>query len=173
MAGSSWMRAAAAGLRFRDATDVDLPFLSRIYAATRTEELAPVPWSDEQKAVFLQAQFDAQHAHYRQHYPSALWLVIARGEADIGRLYLDRWPREHRLIDIAILPEHRGEGLGTAILRDLIEEASAAGKPLSIHVEKNNPAMRLYLRLGFRAVGEQGVYDLMRRDPNAVQVKTA
>lgn len=173
MDGSGWTHAAAAGLHFRNATDADLPFLARVYAASRAEELAPVPWSHSQKSAFLQSQFDAQHAHYRRHYTTALWLVVSRGEADIGRLYLDRWPREHRLIDIAILPEHRGQGYGTALLQDLIDEASAARKPLSIHVEKNNPAMRLYFRLGFRAIAEHGVYDLMQCDPHPAQVKIA
>jgi ribosomal protein S18 acetylase RimI-like enzyme len=173
MDSSTWARAAAAGLRFRDATEADLPFLARVYAATRAEELAPVPWNEEQKAAFLRSQFDAQHAHYRRHYPTALWLVIMHAQTDIGRLYLDRWAREHRLIDIAILPGHRGQGCGTALLQDLIEQASTAGKPLTLYVEKNNPAMRLYRRLGFRANGEHGVYDLMQRDPDEDQVKIA
>jgi ribosomal protein S18 acetylase RimI-like enzyme len=159
MAG--WRRAAACGLIFRPIKENDLPFLARVYASTRREELASVPWTDAQKTAFLDSQFEAQHAHYQTHYPTASWLVIARGTEPIGRLYLDRWKDEHRLIDIALLPEHRGLGYGTALLRDLIDEAAAAGRALSIHVEKNNPAMALYRRLGFRQVGEHGVYDLL------------
>lgn len=167
-----WRRAAAAGLNFRAATDGDLAFLSRLYASTRLDELAPVPWSHAQKAAFLDAQFRAQHFHYRTHYTSALWLVIWRGEEPIGRLYLDRWAMEHRIIDVALLPTHRGQGYGGALMQDLIDEAHAAGKAVSIHVEKNNPARRLYERLGFVVAGEQGVYDRLERHP-AAQVKTA
>lgn len=85
-----------------------------------------------------------------------------RGGKDIGRLYLERWPSQHRIIDIAFLPTHRGQGLGAALLRDLLDEAAIAGKAVSIHVEKFNPAMRLYRRLGFKTEEDKGVYDLMR-----------
>jgi ribosomal protein S18 acetylase RimI-like enzyme len=162
---AGWKRAAAAGVTFRPIRDADLPFLSRVYASTRLEELAPVPWSDAEKAAFLDSQFRAQHAHYQQHYKTAERLIVLHGGEPIGRLYLDRWMREHRVVDIALLPAHRGQGLGTAIMRDLLDEAAAAGKALSIHVEKFNPAQRLYERLGLVRVGETGAYDLMRWEP--------
>jgi ribosomal protein S18 acetylase RimI-like enzyme len=161
-AAFGWSRAANAELSFRRFTENDLPFLARVYASTRAEELAVTDWSDEQKASFLDAQFRAQHAHYQQYYPAADWLVMTRGGEDIGRLYLERWPTQHRLIDIAFLPPYRGKGLGEALLRDLMDEAAAAGKAVSIHVEKFNPAMRLYLRLGFKTEEDKGVHDLMR-----------
>jgi ribosomal protein S18 acetylase RimI-like enzyme len=152
--------------------EADLPFLGRLYASTRWDELAPAAWSDAEKSTFLDMQFHAQHAHYQQHYPAADWLVILRDGEPIGRLYIVRWQREHRLIDIAFMPEHRGQGFGTALMRDLMDEAAAAGKPLSIHVEKFNPAMRLYRRLGFVTAEDKGVYDLMRWTP-PTQVNTA
>ncbi|WP_420967466.1 GNAT family N-acetyltransferase [Bradyrhizobium sp. B120] len=157
-----WARATQAGCGFRRLTEADLPFLGRLYAATRAEELAPVPWSDADKAAFLDQQFRAQHAHYQHYYPNADWLMIARRDEDIGRFYLERWPSQHRIIDIAFLPEHRGKGYGEALLRDAMDEAAAAGKDVSIHVEKLNPAMRLYRRLGFVTEEDKGVYDLMR-----------
>jgi ribosomal protein S18 acetylase RimI-like enzyme len=161
-ASSGWARATAAGLSFRRITNADLPFLYRVYASTRAEELAPVPWSDAQKTAFLTQQFNAQHTDYQRNYPDADWLVIARHGEGIGRLYVRRIAPEHNVIDIALLPEHRRLGLGAAVMRDLQDEAAAAGKPLSIHVEKFNPALRLYRRLGFQTVEDQGVYDLMR-----------
>ena len=157
-----WARAARSGCGFRRLSEADLPFLGRLYASTRAEELAPVPWSDADKAAFLNQQFRAQHAHYQQYYPNADWLVITQGGEDIGRFYIERWPSQHRIIDIALLPEHRGRGYGEALLRDTIDEADAAGKDVSIHVEKLNPAMRLYRRLGFTVEEDKGVYDLMR-----------
>jgi ribosomal protein S18 acetylase RimI-like enzyme len=160
-----WRRAGASDLTFRPITDADLPFLARVYASTRAAELAPVPWSQEEKAAFLLMQFQAQHAHYQTHYVGAEWLVVELAAEPVGRLYIARWAREHRLIDIALLPEFCGRGLGTALLRDLMDEARSAEKALSIHVEKNNPAMRLYRRLGFAPAGEHGVYDLMRWTP--------
>ena len=161
-AAFGWRRAADAGLTFRRIADADLPFLARLYASTRTEELAAAPWTAEQRAAFLAMQFQAQHTHYQQYYPTADWLVTMRAGEDIGRLYVDRWPSEHCVIDIAFLPEHRSSGLGGALMRDLLDEAAAAGKAVSIHVEKFNPAMRLYRRLGFLTEEDKGVYDLMR-----------
>jgi ribosomal protein S18 acetylase RimI-like enzyme len=157
-----WSRAADACLAFRAITDADLPFLARLYASTRKAELSFVDWTDERKAAFLQEQFEAQHAHYQRYYPNADWLLIMHAGKPIGRLYIERWPSQHRIIDIAFLPEHRGDGFGTVLLRDLLDEAAAAGKAVSIHVEKSNPAMRLYRRLGFKKEEDKGVYDLMR-----------
>jgi ribosomal protein S18 acetylase RimI-like enzyme len=160
-----WSRAAQAGLTFRRITDADLPFLSRVYASTRMEELAATSMTDAHKAAFLRLQFQGQHAHYQKYYPQADWLVTMRGGEDVGRLYIERWPSQHRIIDIAFLPEHCGKGLGAALLRDLMDEAAAARKDVSIHVEKYNPAMRLYRRLGFVTEEDKGVYDLMRWSP--------
>jgi ribosomal protein S18 acetylase RimI-like enzyme len=163
LAPFGFLRAAHAGLTFRRITDDDLRFLLTVYASTRSEELALTNWSDVQKSDFLDMQFRAQHAHYQKYYPSADWLMIMRADKSIGRLYIERCASQHRIIDLAFLPGHRGQGYGTARLGDLIEEAAAAGKAVSLHVEKNNPARRLYQRLGFAVVEDKGVYDLMVR----------
>jgi GNAT superfamily N-acetyltransferase len=143
-------------------TPEDVPFLARVYASTRWDELAPTGWSDEEKAVFCRRQFDAQSAHYRENYPGASFQVIERAGVPVGRLYVARREREIRIMDIALLPEHRGAGLGTELLRGLQEEARSAGKSLTIHVERFNPALQLYQRLGFQEVEDKGVYLLMR-----------
>jgi ribosomal protein S18 acetylase RimI-like enzyme len=161
-ASFGWTRAAEAGLTFRRITDSDLPFLARVYASTRAEELAVVRWTDEQKAAFLDMQFRAQHADYQANYPEADRLLITCGDEDIGRLYLSCGQTQYSIIDIAFLPEHRGKGFGEALLRDLMDEAAAVKKPVLIYVEKFNPAMRLYRRLGFVTEQDKGVYDLMR-----------
>jgi ribosomal protein S18 acetylase RimI-like enzyme len=168
IAGKSYLRAVALGLALRPETDADIQFLGALYASTRTEELAVTSWTDAQKAAFLDMQFQAQRAHYRRHYPEADWFVVERQHERIGRLYLERWPSQHRIIDIAFLPEHCGKGFGTALLGHLIDEAAAVGKAVSIHVEKHNPARRLYLRLGFTIVEDKGVYDLMARPASVV-----
>jgi ribosomal protein S18 acetylase RimI-like enzyme len=145
----------------RPAGQADRDFLLRVYASTREEELRLVDWSDEQKAAFVQQQFEAQDAYWREHYHPATFDVIEVDGEPAGRLYVARWEDEIRIIDIALLPEHRGCGTGTALICELLDEAGAAGKRLSIHVELNNPARRLYERLGLKPVGEHGVYLLM------------
>lgn len=129
--------------------------------------MSVVPWTDLQKQEFLAMQFNAQFAHYQEHYPDAQRLIIERAGKPVGRLYVDRWPTQHRIVDIALAAEARGKGIGTAILGDLIQEADSAQKALSIHVEKNNPAMTLYRRLGFETTADKGVYDCMEYQGSA------
>ena len=148
-------------VKLRLATAEDADFLATVYASTRVEELAVTDWSAAQKAQFCRQQFAAQDAHYRQHYPTAEFSVIECCGAAIGRLYVDRWAKEIRIMDIALLPAQRGAGIGTRLLHELQEEACAAGKALSIHVEKFNPALRLYERLGFSVKEDKGVHLLM------------
>jgi len=154
----------SAELSLRPITDADLPFLLQLYASTRVEELAQVPWTDEQKAAFIIQQFQAQHAWWQEHYTGARFdLVLVEGEP-AGRLYVDVWEREIRIVDIAMVPAHRGGGIGSMLLQRVFEEGDAAGKPVSIHVEIFNPARRLYDRLGFVEKGTHGdVYILMER----------
>jgi GNAT superfamily N-acetyltransferase len=156
-------RAQGLGIACRPATDADLPVLAETYVSTRAEEVAQTGWPVETQQRFLLQQFEAQHRHYRAHYPNAQWLVIERDGVPLGRLYVEEWEREFRLIDIALLPQARGGGIGGALLEDVIEAAAARGKGVSIHVERMNPAMRLYLRLGFAKTDEHGIYDLMER----------
>lgn len=155
-------RTAAAGLSLRPVCDDDRDLLYRVYAGTRSEELAlATDWTDEAKERFLRQQFAAQDLFYRENYPGAELSIVLRDGEPVGRLYVDRRLAEIRLMDIALLPEHRGGGLGTALLEDLLAEGRAAGKPVTIHVEVYNPAMRLYQRLGFRRKEDKGVYWLM------------
>lgn len=143
----------------------DMEFLCRVYASTRAEELAPVPWTDDQKAQFVRMQFDAQHHHYAEHYPQAQFQVIEWEDAPAGRLYVDRRAGEIRIVDIALLPEYRRMGIGTRLLSDLLTEGRQRNVPVTIHVERFNPALRLYERLGFRMAEDRGVYILMQWTP--------
>ena len=167
--GRSISTDAPKGLVYRRITDDDLPFLAELYASTRREEVAQTPWSDEEKERFLRWQFDNQHQHYQTYYPDCEFLLVEKDAVGrrepIGRLYVDRWKDEIRLVDVALLPEHRGGGLGRKMLEILLDEGREKGLPVSIHVEYNNPALRLYKRLGFTHVDSNGVYYLMRWEP--------
>jgi GNAT superfamily N-acetyltransferase len=136
----------------------DAEFLGRVYASTRTEELAPLAWSEDEKAAFLRAQFAAQHRYYQENYTSSRFEVVLVDGRPAGRLYVARWPEEIRVIDIALLPEYRRRGIGTGLLRALLEEAGASGRPVRIHVERFNPALAVYGKLGFRPLEDRGVY---------------
>jgi ribosomal protein S18 acetylase RimI-like enzyme len=152
------MKTVLAALTRRPIEPGDEEFLAHLYASTRAEEMALVPWSEAQKATFLQQQFHAQHTFYRAQFPDARYdLLLIAGEP-AGRLYVDRRPEEFCILDIALLPEHQGQGIGTALLQEIMEEATVEGKPIRLHVEPTNPARRLYTRLGFTPIRENGPY---------------
>jgi ribosomal protein S18 acetylase RimI-like enzyme len=151
--------------RLRPVTDDDREFLVGLYHSVREPELAHVPWDAAARRAFIEHQFNAQDAHYRQHYPGATLDLIELDGEPAGRLYVHRGPSDIRIMDIALAPAFRGRGIGTGLLRTLIAEAEDSARKLSIHVEMNNPARTLYERLGFRAAGEHGVYVLMERPP--------
>jgi ribosomal protein S18 acetylase RimI-like enzyme len=155
-------------IAFRPVTDADLPFLRELYATTREAEMAVVPWSPEEKAAFVGMQFEAQHTYYVDQFPNAQFDLVLEDGAPIGRLYVDRRDDEHRLIDIALLPTCRNRGIGGRLMRDVLNEAAAAGKKVRIHVEEYNPAMHLYDRLGFEKLEEQGPYWLMEWRPESL-----
>ncbi|HEV2805057.1 MAG TPA: GNAT family N-acetyltransferase [Chthoniobacterales bacterium] len=149
-------------ISLRPVTPADDAFLARVYASSRAEELAVTGWSEQLKEDFCRQQFDAQSAYYAANYPAASFQIIERDGWPVGRLYVDRWEKEIRIVDITLLPEFRGSGMGTKLLRDLQDEARSAGKSLTIHVERFNRALGLYQRLGFEQVEDKGVYLLMR-----------
>jgi ribosomal protein S18 acetylase RimI-like enzyme len=148
-------------ISFRPIADTDQPFLRELYASTRAQDMAVVPWTAAEKQVFLDQQFEAQHRYYREQFANARFDLVLDDGSPIGRLYLDRRELEHRLIDIALVPEARGRGIGARLMRDVMEAAASEGKMVRIHVEHNNPAIHLYTRLGFEKVEDQGVYELM------------
>lgn len=157
------LAAAAFGISYRPERDSDVPFLAALHASARGQEFAGLGWPPEMLAAFLGQQFDAQHRHYRASYPAAEWLIVEAGGGGVGRLAVERRDSSLHLIDIALMPERRGAGLGGAILADLIAEADEQGLGVTLQVDAGNPARRLYERLGFRVLEEQLPYLRMER----------
>ena len=151
------------GLRPANRDDAELLF--RIYASTREAELAVAAWDASVKEAFLRMQFAAQDASYRGTFPAASFDLIVSGAEVLGRLYVDRGEQAWTVLDIALLPQHQRQGIGTRLLRQLLAEAVTAGKPVRLHVEQANPARRLYQRLGFEQIEDQGIYLLLECKP--------
>ncbi len=146
-------------------SEADIGFLKKVYFSTREEELKQVvDWTLEMKNIFLTQQFNAQHDYYQKNYVGASFWVVEYQKKEIGRLYYDEISTDGiRIIDIAILPEYQKKGIGTEILNGIFERAKAIEKPVTIHVESFNPAMNLYIRLGFQKISEtNGVYHLLQ-----------
>jgi ribosomal protein S18 acetylase RimI-like enzyme len=164
-------RAAEGTVTLRSATEADYDFMRSLYASTREAEMTHFPFDEAQKRAFLDQQFAAQFAHYGIHYPTCERNIIVRNGPPVGRLRIDEWRDQIRLVDVALVPECRGAGIGSTLLRQVMDRGAAAGKSVTIHVEAFNPAIRLYRRLGFEHVDTNGVYFLMRWTPP--QVNTA
>lgn len=131
-------------------------FIYAVYASTRAEEMAIVPWNDEQREMFLRSQFAAQQKHYQGYYPEAAHQIILLDEQPVGRLYVDRQEQEIRILDITVLPEQRGGGIGSLLIKQLMDEAAAANRGLTIYVESFNRSRSLFERLGFVPIEEEG-----------------
>ncbi|WP_052134244.1 GNAT family N-acetyltransferase [Sphingomonas sp. 37zxx] len=155
---------SAQGYRLRGERETDLPFLLKLYASTRAEELATVTgWTEPQKAVFVAQQFNAQRLHFQTRIAGCgFWIIECRG-AQIGRLYLQDAPDHLHIVDVALMPDKRGAGVGSAILAALLAQADAAAKPVSLNVEQTNIAQRLYHRLGFVITETNGIRYRMER----------
>ncbi|MFM2480628.1 GNAT family N-acetyltransferase [Celerinatantimonas sp. YJH-8] len=141
----------------------DLPLSFNIYISTRLDEMQLSGWSDQEIHQFLDAQAQTQHHYYMQHYQQAKYYIIEYAQHDVGRLYIDDLGPEIRIVDIALLPDFRNLGIGTTLIRQLQQQGQRQHLDVSIHVEQNNPAMRLYQRLGFELVEKvNGIYHFMR-----------
>ncbi len=158
------MTAGAPIAALRPATPDDEAFLRALHASTR-EDLAAVGWDAATRNAVLRLQFDAQDRSWRAVHPSADVDVVLVDDAPVGRLVADRSGAEVHVVDVALSPDHRGRGIGTALLTGLLADADAQGRAVVLAVDRGSPARRLYERLGFRVVGEDDVRLALRREP--------
>ena len=149
----------------RPAQPDDQQFLLEVYASSRLEELAPVPWTDSQRQAFLQMQFLAQDSYYKERFPDAAYQVILVNNEPAGRLYVLRKEKTIRILDTALLHRYRNTGVGGFLIRGLLDEASKAGKPLQIYVETFNRSLSLFQRLGFEKIAAEGINFLLEWQP--------
>lgn len=127
----------------RPASLADLPFLLTLRRLTMTGHLQRVgaPTDDE-----------AHDRRIRAHFEDAM--IVCEGATAIGLLKVTRAAGEWHVHQIQILPARQGQGIGEAVLRELLTDAAHANVPVSLSVLHGNPARRLYERLGFRIESE-------------------
>lgn len=152
-------------ITLRDVLEEDEPFLREVYASARAQEMALVPWNDEQREAFLGMQFDAQHSSYHAQFPEASYRIILQESEPIGRLYVHRTEADIRILDITLLPAFRNGGIGTSLIQQLLGEGARTGLAVSIWVEHFNPSLTLFERLGFSKIQEDGYNLLMEWRP--------
>lgn len=147
---------------FRPVEAQDEQLLLDLYASTRAQELALTGWDQAQQELFVGMQYRAQQAHYTSHYPKAQHVVILVKDQAIGRVYVADKGDEIRILDMTILPDHRNLGIGTGILRGAMKESDQLQRCLTINVERDNPSLALFDRLGFQPAEDDGYRYLMR-----------
>jgi ribosomal protein S18 acetylase RimI-like enzyme len=143
--------ALAAGISLRRLVAGDRPFLEALYRSVRWDELAPTGWPDQTKIAFLAQQFDLQHRQYQATFAGADFWIVERDGAPVGRFYVDRTGRDLHLVEISLITEQRGAGLGSALIGRLQQEVRAGrARSVGLSVDRDNlGARRLYRRLGF------------------------
>lgn len=143
----------------RPVTDADQEFLIGVYAGSRAAELAQADWDDSQKDAFIRWQYEMQKQEYDARYPDARYDVILVDGVPAGRIWVGEDDTQIRLLDIAIKPEFQNRGVGTYLLRQLIDEAARSKKALRHMVfVLNENASRFYERLGFKTIEDVGGY---------------
>ncbi|HEX9160077.1 MAG TPA: GNAT family N-acetyltransferase [Thermoanaerobaculia bacterium] len=140
----------------------DRDFLLRLYGGTREAELRLVPWTPEQKAEFVEMQFRAQDSYYREKFPAAQFSVIEAEGEPAGRVYVVRDDARVHILDITVLPSQRRRGIGSAVLRELQEEAASKRVPLTIYVDEASESPAIFEKLGFERASGDGVSVLMQ-----------
>jgi ribosomal protein S18 acetylase RimI-like enzyme len=157
--------------QLRPSLPEDGDFIFRLYASTRVEELRGLGWTVVQQEAFLRMQFNAQQQWYAATYSSAEKQIIEKDHQPIGRMVVQREPNIWRLLDISLLPEHRGQGIGGELIRALVQQCVESGAALQLQVLNTNPAQRLYARLGFIKTGEDRIYTQMELRPQTTGQK--
>ncbi len=150
----------------RDALPSDRAFLLALYASTRAEEFAHLGWPVEMERAFMKMQFDAQRGDYEHRHPGALCQIVEVRRCPVGRLWVAQDARSLTVLDISLVAELRGQGIGTHCLRRVQRRAAVAGLDVELQVVRGNPAQRLYERLGFRDIGAGGVRQAMVWKPS-------
>jgi len=164
---------SSAHTRKQDVTQVTLrreqsdgeALLFQIYASTREEELNLAGWDLPTRRAFVEMQFKAMRQGYGSTFPQAEFSIILRNGIPAGRLVVNRDDDEIRVVDIALLPAFRNQGIGSILLKGICAEAFRSHQPVRITVLKNHRSIRLYQRLGFVRVQDSGAYDLMEWRP--------
>jgi ribosomal protein S18 acetylase RimI-like enzyme len=151
----------------RPATAEDEGFLFRLYAATRAD-LDAIGLPPEQKDLLIKMQFSAQRQQYSSAFPAAENTIILIDDVPVGRTLISKGVTEYRLVDIALLPQFRGIGVGTSLINDLLNDADAANAVVRLNVRKENVALNLYQRLGFVVCEDDGIYLAMERRAQSV-----
>lgn len=147
----------APSIGLRPAMATDQTFLQRLYASSRPPSRLH-GCDGAAAALLLRTRFLAQQTHFLQLYPDAEITIIVENDEPIGRLYVHYSESEMRLLDLSLLPEYRGRGIGKGLLRGLQAYGERLSLPVRLQVPLGNPCQRLCQRCDFLFTGIDGGY---------------
>ena len=148
-------------IEMRQATADDAELLMSLFASSRGFDLDALGWDRASQQQFFAQQLDAQRRSYEIRYPTSTDAIVMSDGVAIGRILVDRSGDAIVLVDVCLVPVARGRGIGTQLLADLQTEAERLGRKVNLQVATGNPAQRVYERLGFTVVGENGMHHAM------------
>jgi ribosomal protein S18 acetylase RimI-like enzyme len=150
----------------RPVTAEDEPFLRHLIIATLAEELAAWAWPEAIRDQLLEMQYRIRRQGIDANYPGSDRSVIFTEGQPVGWIVVTWSAKDVHIVEIAVLPEQRGKGIGTRVLGDVITEAVHRGIPARLQVNVTNRAIGLYGRLGFVRTGGDEVQHFLERVPD-------
>lgn len=151
----------------RPATAADESLLLRLEALLSGHLRNGRGLSGEMARSLAQLILRGREAAWRATWPKAQCLVIECDGKAIGRLWVDTSSGPWQLLDLALLPSHRGQGLAQAALRAWLRQADAAGAAVRTRVARNDPFLLRLRCLDFLADGQQRGQVWLQRAPVA------
>jgi ribosomal protein S18 acetylase RimI-like enzyme len=140
-----------------------------LFEAVRAAQFAPLPI--EMRDTLVAMQYTARERHYQSVYPALSRDIIVVDGTPVGALMVSEQD-VITLADISVHPEHQRRGIGTGVLRDLLDRAQACGKDVILHVDHCNPARSLYERLAFAATSQNELQVEMRWKAEAARAQS-
>jgi ribosomal protein S18 acetylase RimI-like enzyme len=132
-------------------------FAKKIFFQHKTNELNAHQWPDQVLLPILENQFNAQEIAYKIKFPNAERFFLMLKDLPVGILLLNK-DKSYHIINIIIDSQFQGQKIGTSVLSDIIEHAKTENKQVTLKVDRRNPALRLYMRLGFEITTEDEIY---------------
>jgi len=137
----------------RIARNEDTPFLSALFFERNAPRFASLGWDDLQLRSILQMQYRARAKGYAEQFADLKdFVILDSKQQPIGELLLHEAAGEIRIVDVCISSSKQGRGVATRLLRELQQEAIVKEATITLRVDHENPARRLYQRLGFQKI---------------------
>nr|WP_294510995.1 GNAT family N-acetyltransferase [uncultured Rhodopila sp.] len=133
----------------------DSGFLYALFRCHNLPVLSAMPVDEATRETLMRMQFDSQTRSYRAQYPDARFDIVERDSVAVGRLIVHADDQAGCIVDIGLLPDRQGAGLGTALLSAVLADLAGRCPVVRCQVLWNNErSLRMCRRAGFADAGE-------------------